>query len=79
MVALPLYYLLAAVGCGHRAVDERVTRGAEGDGRIDAQQGAEIDDIIKSLRRHAQPRRANGNRGACLGSEGATPVRFKET
>jgi hypothetical protein len=55
MVALPLYCLLAAVECGHRAVDERVTRGAEGDGRIDAQRRAEIDDIIKSLRRHAQP------------------------
>jgi hypothetical protein len=40
MVALPLYGLLAAVGCGHRAVDERLTRGAQGDGRIDAQQGA---------------------------------------
>lgn len=55
MVALPLYYLLAAVECGHRAVGEWVTRGAEGNERIDAQQGAEIDDIIKLLRRHAPP------------------------
>jgi len=55
MVAVPLYYLLAAVGCGHRAVGERVTRGAEGNGRIDAQQGAKIDDRIKSLRCHAPP------------------------
>ncbi len=53
MVVLPLCYLLAAVGCDYRAVGERVTRGAEGNGRIDAQQRAEIDDIIKSLRRHA--------------------------
>ena len=53
IVAPPLYYLLAAVGCGHRAMGEQVTRGAEGNGRIDEQQGAEIDDIIKTPRHRA--------------------------
>jgi hypothetical protein len=54
MVALPLYFLLALVGAAIR-LSVNGPRGAEGNGRIGAQQGAGIDDIIKTVRRREPP------------------------